>query len=276
MIKKTILLIFVLSFVTILWSNSNVYTFSTQPPLSRTGAPGEQHCAGSGCHVGAPIQNSPDLLIGFGDEETSYLPGTTYDMTITLPASARSGFEIVALDDSNNNAGNFVTDGVTTGMATSPSNGRVYAFHKNAVAGVNSFSFQWISPTNGVGDVTFYASGNQANGSGAGGDMIHLNSLTIGFEPVGIEQANTTVQATTVYPNPAREQVYIDYELKEASAINISLIDLQGKTWVSEQLPTQTPGVHTQRIGLENTPAGIYVLQVQGVDFTTSKKVTVQ
>ena len=44
----------------------------------------------------------------------------------------------------------------------------------------NSWTFEWIAPSQGTGEITFYASMNAANGDGTTfGDIIYHSTMTI-------------------------------------------------------------------------------------------------
>src|SRR5689334_22813791 len=81
-----------------------VLAYSSAPPAGYTGAPGEFTC--KECHV-------PDSGAGTGHisitAPPSYVPGQTYQITVTHTNAdttrKRWGFQLTALDDANEKAG---------------------------------------------------------------------------------------------------------------------------------------------------------------------------
>ena len=79
--------------------------------------------------------------------------------------------------------------------------------------------------------------------------------------------------ALTVYPNPATDVVNITFRLPEPGRIALRLYDLQGRlvhTFTDAFLPAGEPRFHWNFAGAE---AGVYVLRLQTVNGTESKRV---
>ena len=175
------------------------WSFSTQPPPAKTGAPGEGTCID--CHGGSPL-NEAGGSVTIGGVPASYLPNQTYTLTVTVmnPSQHRWGFELVPVRDSNNTmAGSFTN---TTLFTTTQSfGGKDYISHTTinpgqdgTFAGQTSgmWTFAWTAPGAGTGTVTLYAAGNAANGTGTNaGDKIYTTSVS------ATEGSTTAVDATT-------------------------------------------------------------------------------
>src|SRR5262245_48552010 len=154
--------------------------FSSGPPPSQTGAPGEPTCAS--CHFSFPLNSGPGTFTITGLPAT-YSSGQEVDITITLTQSnrARYGFEVTALTDSGAQAGTLiVTDSART--RTETGGGRTYIEHTFAgtapsATNQGSWTFRWRAPATGAGRVTFYAAGNAANGNfSPDGDFIYTTT----------------------------------------------------------------------------------------------------
>ena len=151
----------------------------TPPPASHTGAPisgttSEAHC--SSCHSSAPGGDS--FTISGGGAGNTYVPNTTYTITVSHTPTNLWGFEITVLDSSLNRVGNVVsTDSSTVTKCAPPSSSfpgptpfnppcitgeRFYTYH--TIRTVNNWSFQWTAPSSDVGPITFYAAGVRGNG----------------------------------------------------------------------------------------------------------------
>lgn len=140
---------------------------SNNPTNGRTGAPFDGHC--NSCHDG----NNPGGFNGTVEVTglpNPILPNTVYPLTITLTPTAgspvRGGFQLVAVDGNNADAGDLATLNTQTG--TEMSGGREYIEHRGAKnftgGGPASWNFNWTSP--GVapgGTITFYYVGNFGN-----------------------------------------------------------------------------------------------------------------
>ncbi len=143
----------------------------SNPPTGKTGAPfpTEGHCAE--CHSGG----NPG---GFnGDVTVTGLPSTiesntTYPLTITLTPTAgspvRGGFQLVAVDGNNANAGDLTAGNAQSGTEFFLS--REYLEHRGGKiftgGGPASWTFNWKSPVTAAGDIIkFYFVGNFTNGN---------------------------------------------------------------------------------------------------------------
>lgn len=185
MFRKSTLLIALTLFL-VVGVNTIVFTNSAQPPAGHTGAPGEFTCAASGCHNTNPV--TATSLISFdtaptGGLASGYTPGTTYNLFVNLNqlpsngATQKFGFEVTVLDDNDDLAGSFTLSnpGLTTLGTTF---GREYVGH-NTASTTNAWTFRWVAPAAGTGDVTFYVAANVANGTGTtAGDRIYTQSFT--------------------------------------------------------------------------------------------------
>jgi PKD repeat protein len=173
----------IVGFTTVLFSNQEyVHGNAAQPPAGRTGAPGETTCNQSSCHSGSStVANSPEILFKQVPNTTfsTYTPGQLYNLTVNVTASARNGFEITALDASNNAAGTFALNANPTTTALASASNRQYISHKNA-SGTNAWAFKWTAPSTDIGPITFYIAANRANNNNLStGDVIHTQSFTV-------------------------------------------------------------------------------------------------
>ncbi len=148
-----------------------------------TGAPGDSAC--NQCHGGGGSLN--------GDVIISGLPPTietnqtyTIEVTVNNPNgnAVRAGFQLVALNGSNGNAGSMSSPSPNTQLRTA--GGKTYFGHSPAqnFAGSNSLTFtvNWTAPssTGSIPEIKFYASSVIANGNGnTSGDLVVLTSEII-------------------------------------------------------------------------------------------------
>jgi hypothetical protein len=185
-------------------SNSNGR--ATQSNTGNTGAPGETATCSS-CHSGGAYGTVTVtiqmFLDGTNTAVTSYNPGQTYDMRVTVTPSTGSplgyGFQMTCLTSPSNTplggysalASNVKQKLVTTGTYM----GRTYVEH-NGVGTNNQFNLSWTAPTAGTGTVKFYAAGNCVNLSNStSGDKVGNSSITI--------TENVPVQITAAVVDPS-------------------------------------------------------------------------
>jgi len=147
--------------------------FSTGPPPGHSGAPGDLTC--TACHSGPTTGGSFTIT-----PPANYTPGDTYQIVVRHvngdTSRMRWGFQLTALNDSQGMAGSFSpTNGLTQIVEGS---GRDYIEHtlEGTFGGSTTtvaWTFNWTAPPSNVGNVTFYAAGNQANNDGtSSGDRI--------------------------------------------------------------------------------------------------------
>ncbi len=160
------------------------------PPAQRTGAPGEQTCAISGCHTSFNPNSGSGTLTLTGLPANGYTEGQQIALTVTLAQTSRQafGFMLTAIDSQGRRAGTLtVTDTNRTLLQTSVVNGNLrqyisHNFNGSIPNGTNqgSWTFRWTAPTTSTGAVTFYFAGNAANGNGAeDGDFIYTRSAAV-------------------------------------------------------------------------------------------------
>ena len=170
-------------------ANPRARAFSAGPPAGYTHAPGEVDC--SDCHT-TPAQSAGTISL---NAPPRYTPGETYDIIVTHdtqdPTRVRWGFELTALDSSDQKAGALAPSDDLTQVVNNqgPFPTRQYIEHtsKGTFPGQQNganWTFKWTAPDSDVGPVTFYVAGNQANGDGnSSGDNIYFTFTPSTFQP---------------------------------------------------------------------------------------------
>jgi hypothetical protein len=177
---------------------SSVYFIATSSSNGRataanagnTGAPSESQVCGN-CHNGGAygaVNLSIQVFIqGTTTPVTSYIPGNTYDVRVTVQNStgnpAGYGFQLTCLTTPGNSplAGytNLATNVKQKTVLVGAVAGRTYVEH-NGVLPNNQFNFSWTAPAAGTGSVRMYSAGNAVNGTGGtGSDNGGSTSLTL-------------------------------------------------------------------------------------------------
>lgn len=203
-----------------------------------TGAPGEQTCNTSGCHVGSAINSmggtleisSPDLV------NFEYVPGQTYTISVTVGQAGRSLFGLCfeALKANGDNAGTLVA-GAGTYIGTKMVSGfnRKSVTHNlngGASADSHTFTFTWEAPMSNEGDITFYCTGNAANGNNStSGDFIYSTSQVVSpVTTIGVAQIEKAA-SLEVFPNPFVDQLRMNFSLNRAGQVKADVFDISGR-----------------------------------------------
>ena len=92
--------------------------------------------------------------------------------------------------------------------------------------------------------------------------VVVSGNAEIGNRKVGVQ----------VYPNPAKEQVIVDWRHSEGQVVNIQLLDIYGK--VHQQLPIE-PGAKNCVLSISPLKAGLYMVRVQYQHRELVKKVII-
>ncbi|OWY25619.1 T9SS C-terminal target domain-containing protein [Sphingobacteriales bacterium UPWRP_1] len=274
---KKVLFLTLLLFASLATLNRQyAHSNSAQPPLGRTGAPGELTCATSGCHGGAPNTGPGSATIFFAGDGSgsSYTPGSTYVIGVVINngggTGSRYGFEMVALNSSNQSVGTFIGNTPNfTATAVQSSTNRQYIFHKNVPnPNAGNFTMQWTAPATDQGPITFYLAANSANGNGLGsGDLVYTTTLQIQPVPVGIETALQNNTGTIeVYPNPVTgNTANIAFALEKPQNVQILLYHINGQLLETLYTGQQPAGNQQQQVAINrsNYPEGLYLLVLQ-------------
>ena len=81
-------------------------------------------------------------------------------------------------------------------------------------------------------------------------------------EPEGIPAARTAF--TALFPNPARDAVWVRYRLGTPQAVTLELIDVLGRRVRAAEVGPQSAAADDVQIDLDGLRAGLYVLRLRG------------
>jgi len=274
--KKHVLALLGVSILGITYS-----TLSNQGSLhsSSTGAPSAGNC--TNCHGGSN-QTTEDagvvLLKMTGTTvdtipATEYEPGQNYAVAIGVGESftnQKFGFSLTASagtlstmpgDNEAQKTGNYLTH-TGTGTAADPEGGKVWM-------GL------WQAPANASGAINFQLHLNATNNDNTdNGDNIYETTTTLTAKSTGVKEMIAS-DKLSVYPNPAQNNFYVDFELVSESNVNISLFGADGK--LIKQLTAQkmNGGKHSLVFNPEVKP-GLYLVNIVANNQTISKRLIIQ
>lgn len=90
-----------------------------------------------------------------------------------------------------------------------------------------------------------------------------ITDLEFNFEhaTVGLAEETANVAISSLYPNPANNEAFINVELKQGSKLNISIINTMGQIVYSQNLALQA-GKQLLNIPVSNLAQGLYTLSI--------------
>ena len=221
-------------------------------------------CSNSGsCHHGGStvptlaVSTSP--AFGGSGNNLTYIPGTTYNITITASGSYPSyGFNCEIINSQSATTSSVAMFGAF-GAAIS-SNCKIFPLTSttpyppcasHSQRSTTPWTFTWTAPTSGTGYI--YADVNGVNDDGTvGGD--HVSAVTaITLTPAssaGVASHTEKVNGLSIFPNPATDNVRLTYTLKERGMVSVKLYSINGEL-VADLLN------ETQDVGMQNTNANL-------------------
>lgn len=256
------------------------------PPNARTGAPGEGLC--SNCHSGGSFQGTVSISGIPSTVEANQLYSVELTITATSGSPSAAGFQLVALNSSNQNIGTLiVTNGAQTGVNTE--GGRTYMEQRGAKSfsgNTVTWEFDWEAPAGPNNeDITFYFVGNMVNGNGntSGDAVVNTNFSTtlqgaadpIVISIVGIEHvpcnglSEGIISASATGGSPPLTFEWSNGLFGEtisglsAGTYQLTVSDVGGQTATAEATVTEPPVLVVAEVSAEpftcNGPATIVV-----------------
>jgi hypothetical protein len=144
-----------------------VWSFPGNPPVGKTGAPGESTCAS--CHGGGLGGGKIAVTASSG---TTYHPGTKQPLTVTITDAHASdwGYEMTAVQTTKTTTGAGTFKATDNLSAVRTSGTKSYAAQVNDQVGKTkaaTYKIDWTPPAKNVGKVTLYLSGIGGTGDPA-------------------------------------------------------------------------------------------------------------
>ncbi|MCX6350653.1 MAG: T9SS type A sorting domain-containing protein [Bacteroidetes bacterium] len=278
---KKSLLIFSVLFVALCLNFSNVFTYATGAPDGMTGAPGDSKCSQTSCHTGNSDNTAGGTLTvqmkdSAGNVVTQYKPGKLHIITVTVAKSGTAawGFETsVRSKTTANFSGSFPSTNTTDVQFSN----NQYATHTTSGSAKKTWQFNWTAPSAGRGNVTVYTAANMADGNNSSSnDFIYTNKLTLGENTTGIQENNSVILSSSVFPNPVKDKLNVSFTLAQNTLVEANLVTLNGAVVQRLYLSQKEKGTHALSFNMDEMPAGIYLLQLTANSSTTYKKIVKQ
>ena len=177
--KKTLTLIAIILLIA-----GEVHNLISSPDGAPSGyaydkASNYRSCATSGCHSGTAVFTDTSIAkITSNIPSTGYVPGQTYTFTATVnkPGYVRYGFQASPQDSVGNYKGTMIVTNTTKTKIT----GTKYITHTQSGNSQSSWSWNWIAPALGSGQVKMSGALMAANNNAAtSGDSVYKVSTII-------------------------------------------------------------------------------------------------
>jgi hypothetical protein len=190
------------------------------------------------CHIGGT--NTPSVTISsipsFGVGNT-YVPGTTYTISVMGQGYSLFGFDLEILDSPSNISNSVFDFGTITSISpdetvNTPSMGMGYTYSDimHTAPKSSPFTFEWTAPSNGIGYLYCALLGINNNGS-TSGDKSCVTSMTLNpISSTDINELKDDLNALdiSIYPNPCFDFLNITYKVEAAKTVDIELLNFSG------------------------------------------------
>lgn len=267
--------------------------------------PAMNNCAHCHSFYGAPIARNSQFILKISQDSAGlvgnanvvgdsfkYTPNYTQWVSIELtgantnsPGSTPEyGFQCTALRSNDSMAGKFILVDPKTSMQYSsitingpqpvpPGDTTYYVGHKNADA-TQIWYFKWTAPDSSAGPVTFYYSGNLANGNaadqpepitGSEADTIFVGQVTVypgASSTLGIGSISN-IANVSVYPIPFSDQISANIYLHAPAAMSITLLSLEGQSLKDLYSGPAPQGHFSRSFDISDIAAGVYLVRIQ-------------
>ena len=275
---STLIASLILMFI-LVFQYSEVRTNEIKPNAQRTGAPSELTCGTADCHNNTPNSGTGNVTISFNNGDNAYIPGHTYEVTVSVAETgmSRFGFECTSLSATNDSAGIWLAAvSGSTAFPTLPGNlHRKYVSHFNASSN-SVWVINWKAPVVDKGPLTFYAAGNAANGNELStGDHIYTSTLTIISNPTAVAQIDNTV-SNFVAQNPVSDQLAVCYQLTQNTPVSFRLYNLNGQLVKVLFEGDETGGPHARSFYVSDVQSGLYLLRLSSSKDSHTEKIIIE
>jgi hypothetical protein len=248
-----------------------------------TGAPGDQANTCVTCHNTGTFAPTATLQVfdaAGTTAVTKYALGVEYTIRLTITATSGTptgfGFQMIDIRKSDNsNVKGFLpktSQAANIGIDTITATSRVYAEH-NAILTGNVINVKWKAPATDLGNIVFYAAGNAINSGGSTAGDNGTPSVQFQLASPLTSSVNELAQniSIEVSPNPTPSVVALRLESKINKAVKIQVVDLVGRTVLSEKWGI-TVGTNQRSLDLNGFSRGVYMIQIiEGQDVVSKK-----
>ena len=106
-------------------------------------------------------------------------------------------------------------------------------------------------------------------------DMAFLPVVDMSTQDINEHEFVNGIRMET-YPNPAVEQVNLDFQIQEASNVKVSIMDMTGKIVKTEDFGQKEAGKHNVKISANDLNSGNYIYVLEADNKRLAKKMVIQ
>lgn len=293
LINKTSIAIFIM-----LLACTGAISFTSGGFGDSTGAPIKQGtftylgtysgCQVTGCHSGNDV-NDPNgaLQLITNIPSTGWVEGETYQLTVRIahPDKDVFGFKITSWGDVDSaSIGNFSNNDTLLQITTSgifdftqtPVGQLQYVTHTSKPASVTStttgektWTFNWTAPDVKNQNISFFISGNAANGNGQiTGDYIYYKTVTIGGNggPMTSIDVTEPFGQVSLYPNPVQDILTVEAS-NHNGQMHISIYNTTGQVTYSATVNNQG----SIQTSMQHFAPGLYIVALTEANGNTKQ-----
>lgn len=245
-------------------SNGDIAHYPGGAPAGYTGSPGDGHDC-TYCHggTGTTVQG----WITSNVDQSGFLPGQTYTITLTVTGSGNKGFEVSPQDWAGNKYGTIIL-----GTGTEFADGNVNYITQSSYSNSNPkvWNFQWTAPAAGSGTVIMFGA------FALGQNNTRLCSLIL-YENIGTGITEKPVaNSINVYPIPANNDLNVRFNLEKEADVRLSLVNTA--TGIKNVLSRQhmSIGDQTSKLDCSLIADGVYILLAEYGGMQNQTKVLIK
>lgn len=261
--KKALMFMLPLLISALLFSSysGNNLRYPGGAPAGYTGSPADgKDCVD--CHGGSSAPVIGWITSDIGVE--GYLPGTTYNITVTVSGTGSKGFEVSPQDEAGNFYGTLIA-----GSGTKLVGSNHYITHtSSSSSNPKIWNFQWTAPAAGSGTVTMY-------GAFALNKPVTKTSTLVIPENTGVSISEEDISRVKVFPVPADQQARIIFHLYRSQAGILAMYDAVGSETAVISQGLFEAGDHQYMVTTGTLKNGVYFIRFEGEKLNFTQKVLV-
>ncbi len=222
----------------------------TGAPAGSTGSPADgATCFRSGCHFGAPVVKTG--IVSSDIPTSGYVPGVTYNMTVSFSGTGKKGFQISPQSSSGTLLGSLIA-GAGNKIVSSK-----YITHSGVKSSTTAtWTFKWVAPAAGTGAVTFYCACAVTR------NTTWTTTYTINESVAAGITHGEKIQQLTIFPNPVINDLVVKVSLKAATPVSIWVYALSGQLVHAQHMEAKA-GDNSFAVNLAAAQKGVYILKLE-------------
>jgi hypothetical protein len=287
--KRITYIVFILAAVVVLSAGIQK---SAGPPGCHAGEPPNNFNCTS-CHSDFPVNTGDaNILFDVGGADTGYIPGKTYNITISVKKTGMmaAGFQFIALQDNNlsTSPGSITLTQPSRTQKVDANNPHVqgcgllqkvwvehtYQGITSDASGESLWKFDWKAPDNYVGNITFYLAALETNYDGeVTGDYTYTRSISSPDVTTNVIQLDKPFADLMIFPNPATSKLW--FKTGVHGIQKIELLNMQGKL-IKQLDNTLQENTTDLQLDLSGIRPGVYFVAIQGKEANAVRKILIQ